>query len=629
MNPLIPASDYGAAARLHFTCLLLTGDGLLHQSRLMYRVRDLFGRGSLRSLGEALMKRSYLVAIAMFAVAAILAVGTEMRAQSALKISYGPNGLQQLSYGGLVLEDTNQNGSDAFHIWHMKATDLQGNVISTGQYGWGENNNGRSWNSSSQTWTYSFVWGTITAQYVQQGNVLNVKVTETNNANSGIIFDGAAIYPLALHFPQLPSGFSNSTYPQVADNVIGPSVTDADYGQGAVASVDPDATKPLFTGYLPTGATNVYAAIIGSTTPDGLPSFQPQHDRPVNPGQTDSFTVSLRFAPSGTTLASFAPDAYQSWNQAWPPQVTWTDHRIIGTVYLASSPQGNPNQPGGPPTNPRNYVTAANAGLDLRTPGGLAQFQSLILQQAQNNVQNLRRLNAQGVITWDIEGEQYPQSTSYVCSPDQIAQAAPEMESVISNHASPYYGLKLDDAYFKIMRDAGFKVGVCIRPQHFTLNADGTASQVYLADADIPWQLYCKIKYAHDRWGAMLFYIDSTVEPDGVTLDPSLFQLAPVALPDSMIIPEETTAKYYAYTTPFKSFLFHTDLGTNPTVYDFYPAAFSANLINDVDPGKLAEYMPQLVNSVKHGDILMVHADYWQANNSTVLEIYQQAANSK
>ena len=570
-----------------------------------------------------MMRRTALLVLAIAGISGVV-LGTKTVAQSGLKINYGANGIQQLSYAGVTLEDLDAYPADAFHIWHMKATDLSGNVLTSGQYGWGESNNGRQWNASTQSWTYNFSWGSIAVQFAQSGDTLNMIVTTTNLANSGVIFDGATIYPLALHFPTLPSGFMNASYPQMTFNTTAPSVTAADYGSGEVVAVVPDASKPLYSGFLPTSPTNAYVPFISSTTPDSLATFLPHNDRPVAPGQTDTFTVSLRFAASGTSAASLASDAYASWASTWPAQLNWQDRRIIGTMYLSSSPTGSdPTQPGGFPTNPRRYFN--DSGVDVTTPSGLVTFQKRILQQAAANVTNMQRLNAQGGITWDIEGEQFPQSTSYVCAPDQIAQVSPEMETVINDSTSPYNGLKLDDAYFKTMTDAGLRVGVCIRPQHFTLGAGGTASQVYLPDAQIVSELVRKMKYAHDRWGATIFYLDSTVEPDGGTLDASLLQQAAAALPDSLLIPEESTPKFYAYTAPFQTFLFHGDLGTDPSVYGYYPKAFSANLINDVDPAKLAQATAQLTASVQRGDILMVHADYWQANNATVMQIYQSA----
>ncbi|MDQ2777583.1 MAG: Ig-like domain-containing protein [Acidobacteriota bacterium] len=551
----------------------------------------------------------------------------DCRATGGLQVAFGDHGIQQLTYNGAVLEDLAQNPSDAFHIWHMKCTDAQGNVLSNGQYGWGESSSGHNWNSATHTWTYAFTWGAISLQFVQSGDTLDMKVTETNLANSGITFDGATIYPFVLHFPQLPSGFGDHSYEHLTFNTTGPSVTTADFEAGQVVAAVPDPAKPLYSGFEPaSGADFAYFPIISGTSIDSMASFMPRNDRPVLPGQTDSFTVSLRFAPSGTPAAAIVADVYKNWAKTWPPQVNWTDRRIIGTVYLASSAQGNQNQPAGFPNNPRRYFNDANAGdLDIRTPAGLALFQARILKQAHANIKNLQRLNAQGAITWDIEGEQYPQQTSYVCAPDQIAQVAPEMESVIGSPSSPYTGMKLDDAYFKVMRDAGFRAGVCIRPQHFTLNPDGTAEQAYLPDSQIAAELIRKAKYAHDRWGVTLFYVDSSVDQNGGVLDPGVFQQTASALPDSLFIPEESTPKYFAYTAPFNSFIFHTDLGTPADIYDYYPKAFSVNLINDVDPGKLSQYRQKLTDSVRRGDILMVHADYWQANNPTVFHMYKDA----
>ncbi len=549
------------------------------------------------------------------------------RVQAQLVVSYGNGGLQSLSYNGQILENLSAFPSDAFHIWHMKSTDLSGNVLTSGQYGWGENNNGRSWNASTKTWTYPFTWGQITLQYMQSGNTLNLVVTETNNANSGIIFDGATIYPLVLNFPQLPAGFTNTSYSQYAYNTTAPSVTTADWGSGEVVSVVANAAKPLYSGFQTTGNGNAYGAAVSSTTPDGLATFLPHNDRPVMPGQTDTFTVSLRFAPSGTATATLAADAYKNWAATWPPQLNWTDRRAIGTVYLASSPSGNVNQPGGYPNNPRRYFNDSNSSdFDVTTANGLAKFQAKVLLQSATNVQNLQRLNAQGAITWDIEGEQYPQETSYVCSPDLIGTAAPEMESVVTDTTSRYVGMHLVDAYFKTMTDAGFRVGVCVRPQHFAINPNGAAQQTYLPDSAIAAELIRKMQYAHGRWGATLFYLDSTVESDGAVLDAAIFQQAAAALSDSLLIPEESTPKHYAYTAPFLSFLFHGDLGTNSTIYNYYPKAFSVNLVNDVNASTLAASQSTLTASVAAGDILMAHCDYWQANNDTIVAIYRNAA---
>ncbi len=572
------------------------------------------------------MKMRVFLCCAVLTAAVSFAVERKTIAQTNLQVTYGPQGVQQISYRGVPLEDVAQNPADAFHIWHMKMTDLRGNLVTAGQYGWGETNNGRQWDAGSKTWIYPFTWGSIRVQFQQSGDTLNMNVTEINSASSGMVLNGASIFPFVLHFPNLPTGFNNASYPQLSYNTTGPSALAADFGSGLVAAVVPSTAKPLYSGFMPAGQANSYTPLISSTAPDGLATFQPHLDRPVMPGQTDTFTVSLRFAASGTSIASLAQDADQSWAKTWPASLQWTDRRIIGSAYLASSPTGDASKPGGYPNNPRRYFNDAQANdFDVRSAAGLSKFQRRVLDQATATVGNLQQLHAQGVVTWDIEGEEYPQETSYVCSPDQIATVAPEMESVLHDPSSRYNGMKLDDAYFRTIHDAGYRVGVCVRPQQFVKNADGTAGQSYLPDSQVAAQLIRKMKFAHDRWGATLFYLDSTVEMNGATLDASIFQQAAAALPDSLLIPEESSAKFYAYAAPFKTFLFHGDLGTDASIYSFYPRAFSVNMINDVDPGKLAAARSQLTDAVRHGDILMVHADYWQANNPTVVQIYTDA----
>jgi hypothetical protein len=544
-------------------------------------------------------------------------------AQSGLKIAYGSSGLQQLSYNGVVLEDLDRFPDDTLRIFHMKMTDKNG-VRSSGQYGWGEINNGRIWDPSSHSWTYHFVWGSIRVEFSQHGESLDMRVTEINSPQSGVTLDGAVIYPLVLHFGRIPSGFVDLKSPQLAFNTSQPGVTVANYGAGQVAAVVPDAAKPIYSGFLPVAQPHAYVPLIGSTAPDGLASFKPRYDRAIGPGQSDTFVVSLRFSAAGTSVAIMAPDAFRNWASLWPARLHWADRRIIGTTYLASSPpSGDASQPQGFPNNPRRYFNEGDASqFDVRTSDGMIGFQRRVLKQAENTVVVLERLKAQGVIAWDIEGEQYPQQTSYVCAPDQIAEIAPEMENVVADSNSRYKGMKLDDAYFKVIRDAGFRVGVCVRPQHFVRSQDGTAHQAYLPDREIIRELTRKMRYAHDRWGATLFYIDSTVDQNGTPLDASLFETVAEAFPDCLLIPEESTPRYYASTAPFLSFLFHGDTGTAKEIYDFYPYAFSVNLVNDVAAAKLAASRSQLKASVARGDILMVHADYWDVNNQTVVEIY-------
>lgn len=553
----------------------------------------------------------------------LLAISAACHAQ--LLVTYGSKGIDRLTYNGVVLSDTGRFQQDRVHIGHMKLTDRSGQVLTAD--GWGESNQGTNWDAASKTETYNFRWGTIKIQFSQKSDALEINISEWNRPNSGVILDGASVYPLALHFPTLPHGFVNASYPQGASNTSAPSVTVADFGVGQVVDVAPDTSKPLYSMLWPTGTGDAaYSVLISTTTPDNLPEFFPRHDRPVLPGQTDSFRIALRFAPHGVAMNTLAADAYSNWSRQYPVTMKWTDRRVIGTAYLATSPTADQAAASVDGANPRHYL---GAGIDLRTPEGKRLFQARILTKAGEIVRNLRKLDAQGVITWDIEGQQYPHNTSYVCAPDEIAKAAPEMESVITDNSSRYVGKKLDDAYFSIIRDAGFRVGVCVRPQRFTLLPEGGAQQVQLSAKDAEADMLRKIKYAHDRWGATLFYLDSTVEQSGRPLDAAIFQRLAAAFPDSLLIPEQSTPRHYAYTAPFKSFLFHNETATDADIRDYYPNAFSCILVNDSNAERLLRSRAALVAAVAAGDILMAHADYWDTANISVVAMYDSAQRSR
>ncbi len=112
-------------------------------------------------------------------------------------------------------------------------------------------------------------------------------------------------------------------------------------------------------------------------------------------------------------------------------------------------------------------------------------------------------------------------------------------------------------------------------------------------------------------------------------MDAGLFRRLAAAFPDSLLIPEQSSPKHHAYTAPFKTFLFHQDLGTDSGIQEYYPGSFSCNLINDAAPTALAAFAPQLIAHVAAGDILMAHADYWDPNNLRIMAIYEQAARLK
>ena len=99
----------------------------------------------------------------------------------------------------------------------------------------------------------------------------------------------------------------------------------------------------------------------------------------------------------------------------------------------------------------------------------IARFRKAILDYADRSVAILKRTGAQGMIVWDLEGQEFPQKTSYIGDPRLLPRLAPEADLVA-------------DEFFGKFRQAGLAVGLTIRPQQLTFDADGTPRQENVGD---------------------------------------------------------------------------------------------------------------------------------------------------
>jgi hypothetical protein len=209
-------------------------------------------------------------------------------------------------------------------------------------------------------------------------------------------------------------------------------------------------------------------------------------------------------------------------------------------------------------------------------------------------------------VTWDIEGQQFPQPTTYIGDPRLVSTLAPEMAGVV-------------DAYFKTFTDAGLRVGTTIRPQQLVLtNSNTQASQQEVAD---PGALMLqKISYANSRWGATLFYVDSNGQPDNPT-DVKFFREVTTAMPNVLLMPEQSNMAYYSITAPYGQLNLGVT-GVPPEVIWAYPKAFRVYTISDAD---VTDNMPALVSSVQRGDVLYFRGWYNSPEQPQVQQIYQQA----
>jgi hypothetical protein len=252
--------------------------------------------------------------------------------------------------------------------------------------------------------------------------------------------------------------------------------------------------------------------------------------------------------------------------------------------------------------NPRGWLLDPN--VDALTAGGIRDLRRRILNWADDSIAIMRRMDAQGMVTWDIEGEQYPQPTTYIGDPRLFEKLAPEMRDIA-------------DAYFEKFRKAGFRVGVCIRPQQLVFEGN-EAHQATAADPAA--LMIAKINYAKQRWGATLFYVDSNGEPNN-PMAPEVFARVAAAEPDVLLIPEHETLAYYGSTAPYRELRLGW-ASSPPLVREVYPDAFT--VINIAD-GNMDASQAQLAQAVAHGDILLFRGWYQDPNNAKARALYQAA----
>lgn len=237
-----------------------------------------------------------------------------------------------------------------------------------------------------------------------------------------------------------------------------------------------------------------------SNIPTGIPLYYQN----TAPGQTDSFQESIRFGPAGTDPYTLAPDVIQNYANAYPMELNWPDRRPIASLHLSG-----PTSPDYA-TNPEGWFNDSSS-VNVTTQAGLDSFGSELLQYAIDSLPYLQSENAQGMIVWDIEGQEWAQPTTY------IGDASLAFNTTIQNAVNVTYAngtnavvtpmgydytgqYSLRDAngnpeplinqFFQIFSNAGYRVGVTIRPTQITFSngvpVQSTANEVTELEQKFP-----------------------------------------------------------------------------------------------------------------------------------------------
>jgi len=434
-----------------------------------------------------------------------------------------------------------------------------------------------------------------------------MRITVSNASAKPI--DQFSLRLMELNFPGVPKGgtleagmfgfgfkegltslYQFPSIPSVADPEFVVPIVRLDYGTGALNFCSNDLECSVDVPYSTNSpAKTRYPFVITC--------------RGIKPGASKVFNVSLRFGSAGARVQELSGDVLEQYAKKYPFQVTWKDHRPIGGIFLASSGINVT-------TNPRRWIL--NYGeIEVTTEQGKSAFREALLEHADKCIKVLKDVNAQGMITWDPEGQEFLGSV-YYGDPRLVPTLAPEMEFKNGGSKSA-----IDD-YFEKFRAAGLKVGVCIRPQQIAM-VDGKPVHQAAEDETAAQILRERIAYAKRRWGCTLFYVDSTANINGA-LNPDVFKAVADAYPDVLLIPENESMRYFAYSAPFNSYLHHNVTSTPAGARMVYPRSFSVLM---APGGDRPEDHEALVAAVRRGDILLFNGWY---EPDKIKELYEEAA---
>lgn len=520
-----------------------------------------------------------------------------------LHVDFGERGLASLSFNGELLSRPLNGVIRAFN--YTPSLQHGGHTFQ----GASEPNRIVSDNKGGFTEYYD-EWGSINAMYAVEKNKLSIQLEITNNSKD-VIINRIQLNVIELTFLEIPQGhvleagmfgtgggwYALHNFPFIAQPDQAPPVIEVRDAKRKIDFVSENvpndgALKSINIPFTTNPANQSYPFCISLG------------DIPA--GSSLKLSLSLRFGEPSDDLQNLSGDILRKFQDAYPFQLEWPSHAPIGALFLATS-QKHPER------NPRGWFLNA-PDVDVTTESGLLAWRQRLLKFADDSVKVLKDIGAQGMITWDPEGEEYASSV-YYGAPQLTATLAPETEFVSGG------AQKAIDEYFAKFRDAGLRTGIAIRPQELIFLSAGPTQQFI----DDPLnQLSMKVRYARRRWGCTLFYIDSTVDKDHKALSADIMRELHAENPGVLLIPENKNVRDYSYTAPLNAFVQFGITNTPETVTEVYKNAFSVLFVGSSDAKKRTERQA-LTDAVRRGDILLVSGWYRGAHTELVRDVYKQA----
>jgi hypothetical protein len=496
--------------------------------------------------------------------------------------------------------------------------------------------------------TSKYPWGNLAVEYAVEANQLDLTVTIANTGQQTVEMVQFDLMTLQLPGTSGKSHIfaSEPVWARADANIGAPLIVFANYSGGKAVLTSASPKGPLrYTLASPEGQNETYHARVTFGHPQGRGEAYDGKwiARAIAPGKRDNFTLSLRFGNAEARILDMTEDVTTAFAEHHPLVLDWPDRRPIGAVHVADARTS--------PANPRGWKHGIPIAedWDVRTDEGYRQFHKAVLKGADRVIAVAQEAGLQGIVVWQIEGQEFNKE-AYYGEPRLLPHVAPEMDGVA-------------DAYFKKMRDAGLRVGICIRPLIFRpLDSDGnTVSWASMEKikgrnwidpekaplyTEVPDNFFgkeeaaspvdrldAKIRYARERWGCTLFYIDTNHfwrprlrraekwEWANKMLPSAVFRELHRRHPDILLIPEHEYVQYWSSSAPYR----HPPRYGGPTpslVEAIYPGAFSV-LAAHPSGDWVRNNRTKAIQAVLSGDIFLVHGWF---NATPVQAFYRDAA---
>ena len=442
-----------------------------------------------------------------------------------------------------------------------------------------------------------YAWGSVSCTYAADAGRLGLTIA-VENASKDTIHE-IWLCPLSLRL-----GGKAVQLPRARDNIGSPSVLPVRYDGGVLALCNEEIDRPLRLGFDRPQKGAIPVTVRGGG--DRMVYDELYMRRPIAPGGRDTYRVSLRFGRAGTDPHDLADDIYRRYAAKHPPLLNWPDRRPIVRLFVS----------GGLPAE--TVLAYYRGGEKGPLPTADEAFRQGVLKKLDAPLRAAKRVDAQGIIVWDIEGDAMPHPTTYIGDPRLMKVLNPRMDAVA-------------DAYFRKIRDANLRCGVCIRPSHVVYAKEQDRMMQSFGAAKDPFlELDAKVAYCKKRWGCTLFYVDTNYfwRPRGKggkwtagMLAADVWRRLATKHPKVLFVPEHNYVAYWATTAPYNE-LDCGYRGIPAWVRRVYPKAFCVPVIEDADPH---ENHDLLVQMVRDGDCLMTFLYGMTRNAEAMINIHAEA----